>query len=89
MLSAWLPSACSNGRGTQQSIRQGDDSMKTRFPSLLAAALLLSSGPGKADVVGDWNLIMVATVAVDPFNQARFAAITQLAVFEAVNAFTG
>lgn len=63
--------------------------MKTRFPSLLAAALLLSSGPGRADVVGDWNLIMVATVAVDPFNQARFAAITQLAVFEAVNAITG
>jgi hypothetical protein len=43
----------------------------------------------RADVVSDWNAIMISTVsAQNPFAQARFAAITQLAVFEAVNACT-
>src|SRR3954447_21573917 len=45
-----------------------------------------------ADTVTDWNAIMVATVAApptNPFFQARSAAITQLAVFEAVNSITG
>jgi hypothetical protein len=41
------------------------------------------------DAVLAWNAIMVATVgAQNPFAQGRFAAITQLAVFEAVNAIT-
>ena len=41
----------------------------------------------RADVVLDWNAIMQSTVSGQaPFPQARFAAITQLAVFEAVNA---
>ena len=62
--------------------------MKTRILNILAA-LVLSSVVTRADVVGDWNAIMVVTVTVDPFNQSRFAAITQLAVFEAVNAITG
>jgi hypothetical protein len=53
-------------------------------------ALLFSHAIGRADVVGEWNAIMVATVSgQSPFAQARFAAITQLAVFEAVNAITG
>ena len=56
---------------------------------ILPMAVLLGSVIGRADVVGDWNSIMMATATVDPFNQARFAAITQLAVFEAVNATTG
>ena len=44
---------------------------------------------GRSDVVQDWNAIMQATVSTQPpFPQARFAAITQLAVFEAVNAIT-
>jgi hypothetical protein len=52
-------------------------------------ALLFSHAIGRADVVGEWNAIMVATVSgQSPFAQARFAAITQLAVFEAVNAIT-
>ena len=54
------------------------------------AALLVGSVVANADVVLDWNKIMVATVSgQNPFAQARFAAITQLAVFEAVNAVAG
>lgn len=56
---------------------------------LAVAALVLSPAIATADVVLDWNRIMLATVAgQNPFAQARFAAITQLAVFEAVNACT-
>lgn len=52
----------------------------------------LVSGPATAadDVVLKWNEIASRTVvATNPFNQARIMAITQLAVFEAVNAVTG
>jgi hypothetical protein len=42
-----------------------------------------------ADVVLDWNRTMLATMTGSPFTSARYAAITQLAVFEAVNAITG
>jgi hypothetical protein len=53
-------------------------------------ALLFSAAIGSADVVTDWNGIMLTTMSgQNPFAQARFAAITQLAVFEAVNAITG
>lgn len=46
--------------------------------------------PATADPVLDWNAIAVSTVVgQSPFGQARFMAITQLAVFEAVNAITG
>ncbi len=56
---------------------------------LVIAALLLSPTIATADAVVDWNRIMLTTVAgQNPFAQARFAAITQLAVFEAVNACT-
>ena len=52
-------------------------------------ALMLLPALGKADVILDWNAIMQTTVSAQtPFPQARFAAITQLAVFEAVNAIT-
>ena len=52
-------------------------------------ALMMMPAAGKADVILDWNAIMQATVSAQPpFPQARFAAITQLAVFEAVNAIT-
>src|SRR6185436_11042016 len=38
------------------------------------------------DPVLEWNSIMLTTTAAqNPFFQARFAAITQVAVFEAVN----
>jgi len=51
--------------------------------------LLLIPLTGRSDVVQDWSAIMQATVTSQaPFPQARFAAITQLAVFEAVNAIT-
>jgi hypothetical protein len=54
------------------------------------AVLLCSPAITRADAVSEWNAIMVATVSgQNPFAQARFAAITQLAVFEAVNAITG
>jgi hypothetical protein len=53
-------------------------------------ALILMPTPGRCDVILDWNVIMQATVSsLPPFPQARFAAITQLAVFEAVNAIKG
>ena len=56
----------------------------------IAAVLLSSPRLAHADVVLDWNVTMMATLAgQSPFASARFAAITQLAVFEAVNAITG
>jgi hypothetical protein len=62
---------------------------------IVAIAVLAVSPIGAAaqtatDVVLDWNAIMVTTVSgQNPFAQARFAAITQLAVFQAVNSITG
>jgi hypothetical protein len=63
--------------------------MRTR--SVLAAAvcgaLLSTAAVSGTDPVLEWNSIMLNTTATqNPFFQARFAAITQLAVFEAVNA---
>jgi len=58
----------------------------------LATALLLGSAAAKADAVLDWNEIAVNTAIANgqnPFAQARYGAIVQLAVFEAVNAVHG
>ncbi len=60
----------------------------------LVAILFFPASPARADagsdVVLEWNAIMVTTTSSqNPFAQARVAAITQLAVFEAVNAITG
>jgi hypothetical protein len=69
--------------------------MFSRILSLAAVALLcISPGSARADappdVVMQWNAIMVSTVSSqNPFAQARIAAITQLAVFDAVNAIAG
>jgi len=55
-------------------------------------ATLFGSAVAKADVVLDWNVIAVniaVTNGQNPFAQARYAAIVQLAVFESVNAITG
>jgi hypothetical protein len=42
-----------------------------------------------SDAVSDWHTIMLNTTSAEiPFNRARLASITQLAVFEAVNACT-
>jgi hypothetical protein len=60
--------------------------------SVLMASLLLTSAVASADVVQDWNAIAVNTAVANkqnPFDQARYGAIVQLAVFEAVNAITG
>ena len=60
--------------------------------SVLMVSVLFGSAAARADVVLDWNAIAV-NIAVanhqNPFAQARYAAIVQLAVFEAVNAITG
>ncbi|MCU1237043.1 MAG: superfamily protein, partial [Candidatus Solibacter sp.] len=62
----------------------------TSLAGTVLTAVVLSTGTARADVVLDWNAIMVSTVATQqPFAQARFAAIMQLAVFEAVNTITG
>ncbi len=63
-----------------------------------AAAIILVCGtpngangrtPPRTNAVLHWNAILVTTVGVlNPFAQARAAAMTHLAVFEAVNAIT-
>jgi hypothetical protein len=60
--------------------------------SVIAACVMYTAAAARADTVTDWNAIMQATVAVPPTNanyQARWGAIVQLAVFEAVNAVVG
>jgi hypothetical protein len=58
-----------------------------KITTLVTTALLLCSPPlAHADTVRDWNAIgIAATASQNPFAQARIMAITQLAVFEAVN----
>src|ERR1700686_5112561 len=58
--------------------------------SVLMVSGWFGSAAARADAVLDWNKIAVDTAAVgqSPFAQARYAAIVQLAVFEAVNAVT-
>jgi hypothetical protein len=66
--------------------------MRTRRIAIagLCTAMIFSPAIANGDVVLEWNAIMVAVVAEQPPpNMNRFAAITQLAVFEAVNAVTG
>ncbi|HEX3106535.1 MAG TPA: vanadium-dependent haloperoxidase [Terriglobales bacterium] len=63
-----------------------------RLLSMLTVGVLFGSVATRADVVSDWNTIAVNTAVANkqnPFAQARYAAIVQLAVFEAVNAITG
>ena len=62
-----------------------------RWVALMLAIAMASAIPSavRADAVTDWNAIMQATVTApptNPFFQARWGAIVQLAVFEAVNA---
>jgi hypothetical protein len=55
--------------------------------AIMTGALLACAA--YADVVTDWNGIMRSTIGAEtPQAQSRFAAITHLAVFEAVNAIT-
>jgi hypothetical protein len=57
----------------------------------LFGAMLLMSGLACADVVSDWNAIMLnaSNTTSGPLLDERVAAITQLAVFEAVNSVSG
>ena len=60
--------------------------IRRTFAAVLAAALIAPTNVA-ADVVLDWNAIALATASnQNPFAQARFVAIVQLAVFDAVNA---
>ena len=65
---------------------------KVKSKLVLALVLPLAIAcSAHADAVTDWNAIMEATVTAPPRNpnyQTRWSAITQLAVFEAVNAIT-
>jgi hypothetical protein len=58
---------------------------------VLTLSMWLVTAAARADAVLDWNTIAVNTAVANKqnaFAQARFAAIAQLAVFEAVNAIT-
>ena len=62
-----------------------------RFASI-ALSLSLVIGSARANSVQDWNTIAISTAVAakaNPFAQGRYAAIVQLAVFEAVNSITG
>jgi hypothetical protein len=66
--------------------------MQSRFRIVVCAlSMWFAAHPtARADVVTDWNAIMVTTVSSqNPFAQGRIAAIVQLAVFEAVNSVEG
>jgi hypothetical protein len=73
--------------------------MTSRIVCAIAVIGVLASNPiaARADVVLQWNEIASTTLTtqvapfgpLNPFAQARFSAIVQLAVFEAVNAITG
>src|ERR1700722_2863455 len=70
---------------------QGDTTNRILGLCMLIAALF-GAAVAKADAVLDWNVIAVNTAVANsqnPFAQARYAAIVQLAVFESVNAITG
>lgn len=61
------------------------------FVCRLMVSLLVGTLAARADVVLDWNAIAVNTAVANqqnPIAQARYAAIVQLAVFEAVNSIT-
>jgi hypothetical protein len=70
-----------------------EQSCRRYFGAIALAVTGLASSPAAAradDIVLRWNQIAAQTAtATNPFNQARVGAIVQLAVFEAVNAFTG
>jgi len=57
---------------------------------LFSSVVTTSQAAASSDVVLEWNALAATTIiGQSAFAQARFAAITQLAVFEAVNAVTG
>jgi hypothetical protein len=81
--------------GRRKKMKMMEDKVMKRIFGLvcgLIVSLLVGCLTAGADVVLDWNVIAVDTAVANkqsPFAQARYAAIVQLAVFEAVNAITG
>jgi hypothetical protein len=78
--------------GRMHDEEQTECAMKTLRLAVAGLCAALVSGPAiaSADVILEWNEIMVGVVADQPApNASRLAAITHLAVFEAVNAVTG
>ena len=66
--------------------------MIARICAVVCVLVLFGPPAARADAVLDWNAIAVQTAiqaGSNPFAQARFGAIVQLAVFEAVNSITG
>ncbi len=65
--------------------------MSRMLPAIGVVSLLLVAPPlARADVVQEWNAIMLQNnSSLNAFLQVRLAAITHVAVFEAVNAITG
>jgi hypothetical protein len=61
--------------------------LRARLAAAACGMLLSTVALASDDPVLEWNSIMLSTTAAqNPFFQARFATITQLAVYEAVNA---
>jgi hypothetical protein len=61
----------------------------TRALICILVAMTSASAAVRADVVLEWNEIMLTSLTgQSPVNEGRLAAITQVAVFEAVNAVT-
>jgi hypothetical protein len=59
---------------------------RTIYSILTLVIVAFSTGAARADAVLEWNTIMLDTlVGQNAANETRIAAITQLAVFEAVN----
>src|SRR5512134_2418234 len=74
----------------QATLEGGPMRSRVRAFGFVLALLLAVPTAVRADVALDWNLIAIRTTnSQNPFFQARFVAITQLAVFEAVNAVNG
>ena len=74
---------------TQPTVSHAPISGNAALLCLLASCVLLFFASAlRADVVSDWNAIMEETAhsaSPDPAQWSRTAAITQVAVFEAVN----
>jgi hypothetical protein len=72
-------------------ITSSGGTIKTLVLLCCSLGTLFGLATAKADAVLDWNVIAVNTAVANkqnPFAQARYAAIVQLAVFEAVNSIT-
>src|ERR1700758_5308944 len=70
----------------------GHAGKRTSGLCMLMGTLLVGPAVARADAVLDWNEIAVNTAIANgqsPIAQSRYAAIVQLAVFEAVNSITG